>query len=377
MLTGFPRRGSSGSCPLFQRLAPRARGVYIPAQHGEEPTQGLKTMKRILFLVLAFALATGTVFAQTPEIEQKKEQLAEIRDKMANAGTPEEYDKLKEQYEALGAEIKQLVDALQADKQAKAQSIQFYNQANEKIKARRWGEAVNLYKQAVEKDPLLAPAYYMMGVAHQQMKNYEEALKAFTQAINVRSDYDKAYNAKGVVLLKLSRLDEAIETYRRAVQLPSADPGVKSDALNGMGLTYNKMKKYDQAISAFQQAVMEDPDNHEAYFNMGRAYQVKKDHESAVEAYGNATKVKSDKEKYWVAYADALNLSGNYSEAEQAARSAISVKSNSPGGHFQLGWALEHLGRKQDALPHYEKARNDRQYRQSAEYQIKLINGEI
>ena len=80
---------------------------------------------------------------------------------------------------------------------------------------------------------------------------------------------------------------------------------------------------------------------------------------------------------YLAALAEKYNRLGNYSEASTTAQAATSINPNYAAAWFELGWALENLGKKDQAISAYEKAMNDRTYRQSAEYQIKLLKGEF
>jgi tetratricopeptide (TPR) repeat protein len=39
-----------------------------------------------------------------------------------------------------------------------------------------------------------------------------------------------------------------------------------------MGVAYNKLKEYQEAIDTYKEAIKIKPDDHEAYYNMGVAY---------------------------------------------------------------------------------------------------------
>jgi len=329
----------------------------------------------ISLLTIAGMIAIAS-FAQTPEIEAKLKEKEDLKKQMEEAG-PEEYQKLLPRWETLNEEIANLMNALQADKETKAKAIAKFNDGNDAIRARRYLDAVNLFKESIKLNSLEPKTYYMLGLALQRLKEYDEALEAYTKATQLDSKYLKALTARGLLLSKMQRLDEAIEAFRQAAAIEDDDPKDKSDAFNGLGLAYYRQKNYERAINAYQQAVLMDSTNAEAHYNLGKAYMSISDPASATEAFQKAVKYESKDDKYQTSLAEAFNKAGKYAEAVQAALAATLLNANYAPAWFELGWAYEQLKKSEDAINAYQKAMNDSKYRQAAEYQIKLIKGEF
>lgn len=336
-------------------------------------------MKRILTAMLAITLVfmlAMTAFAQTPEIEKNMQRLAELRDKMANASS-DEYQKLKAEFDKLSAETEKMVREYNNEKANKSRAISLYNEGNDALRARRFDQAIQSFKQSIELNPMEPRAYYSLGLAYQFRRRYNEALDSFRKAAQVDPSYIKAFYAQGVLLNRMGQLNEAVESFRKAISIQNADADDLSKAYAGLGLAFYKQNNFDQAIGAYTKAVELYPRNDDAWYNLAKTYADKKDYKNSVDALRKATELEPRNHKYLSALAEKYNRLGNYSQAAQAAQAATSINNNFAAAWFELGWAYENMGRDQDAIAAYQKAMNDRTYRQSAEYQIKSIKGEF
>jgi tetratricopeptide (TPR) repeat protein len=329
----------------------------------------------VVLAILALLFAVN-VFAQTPEIEQNMTRLAELRDQMANA-SPDEYDALKAEFDKLSAETEKLVKEYNADKEAKARAVNLYNEGNDALRRRRFDAAVTAFKQSIELNGMEPRTHYMLGMALQMQRQYNEALEAFDRATRVDPSYVRAFYAQGVLLTRMNQLDEAMSKFRAAISVKNANPRDLSKAYAGMGLVNFKRNKYEDAVRGYDKAVELNPQSDDAWYNLGKAYGELNQYESAVQSIEKAVELDPRNHKYLTALAEKQNRLGKYSEATRTAQAATSIQSNYAAAWFELGWALENLGRKEDAIAAYEKAKNDRTYRQSADYQIKLLKGEF
>jgi len=336
-------------------------------------------MKRIVLLACLFSLVfafAATVQAQTPEIEEKMARVNELRDQMANTTDPEEYDKIKTEFETLKKEVEQLLASIQADKEAKARAIQLYNKGNSSLRSRQYDSAIRDFREAAKLNPLEPKIQFSLGRAYQAKKDYTSALGAYDMAVQLDPSYVKALNAKGLLLSRMKQLDKAVAAFQQAVAVTDAPPKDISKGFTGLGLAYYRQQKFDQAISAYTQAVTVNPQNDEAYFNMAKVEAEKKNYQAAVDALQKAVDIDRKNHKYLTALAEKYNRLGQYSNAATNAQAATGVNGRYAAAWFELGWAFENMGKKDEAIAAYEKAMNDRNYRASAEYQIKTLRGE-
>jgi tetratricopeptide (TPR) repeat protein len=76
--------------------------------------------------------------------------------------------------------------------------------------------------------------YYNLGLAYEDLEQYENAVQAFQEANRIKPDY---------------------ETY------------------NSLGRVYNSMKKYQEALDSLQKSIKLNPENHYAHYNLGLTYE--------------------------------------------------------------------------------------------------------
>jgi len=88
---------------------------------------------------------------------------------------------------------------------------------------RRYEEAEEHYKRAIELNPDLAEAHYNYGNMLFEQKRYKEAEEHYKRAIELNPDLAEAHNNYGNMLSELGRYDEAEEHYKRAIELNPDD----------------------------------------------------------------------------------------------------------------------------------------------------------
>ncbi|MEE8334904.1 MAG: hypothetical protein V3S48_00530, partial [Candidatus Neomarinimicrobiota bacterium] len=112
-----------------------------------------------------------------------------------------------------------------------------------------------------------------------------------------------------------------------------------------------------------------------AYANLGKIYFDDKDNEQALINLEMATALNDKDAMSWFRLAGTYNLMGDCEKAIMAARKCTELKSRFGGGWFELGTAewCQGKGNKTAALNAFEKARNDRNWRKMAEYELDRV----
>ena len=103
-------------------------------------------------------------------------------------------------------------------------------------------------------------------------------------------DDSKALYMISQLLLKLKRPQEALNYLRHLTALPAQTPPLKTQ-LRGrylLAFTYRQLKRYPEAIETYQEyikVVGDSPEQNEAYFGLGKTYELMGDPVAAVESY--------------------------------------------------------------------------------------------
>jgi len=131
------------------------------------------------------------------------------------------------------------------------------------VAEKKYGEAVQVYDQAINLNPQDVRSHLGKGDALSKMKNYEEAIRTYNKANGIKQDGD-AYAGIGFALMGLDRYEEAIKSFRDA----NSAYIEKSD--NDFYAAY-KADRDDYAPGAFEA-------HYENHYGCG-GYRIKKFHE--------------------------------------------------------------------------------------------------
>lgn len=120
-----------------------------------------------------------------------------------------------------------------------------------------YGNAINNYQKAVEKNPASSTAQYNLGNALFKNQKPDDAVQAYDNAVsNSGSKYDKskAFYNKGVVLQNNNKLPDCIDAYKNALKLDPQD----EDARQNLQKALQQQKQEQQKENKEQKKPKED-----------------------------------------------------------------------------------------------------------------------
>ena len=104
--------------------------------------------------------------------------------------------------------------------------------------------------QAVDFDPAMSMAYYMLGNALLYQDENGQAAAQYQQALRLDPNMANGYNNLGVALYRLGRYEDAIAAYKRAIAL---EPKL-ADTFFNLGIVYQQSQQSKRAILNLEQA---------------------------------------------------------------------------------------------------------------------------
>jgi len=250
-----------------------------------------------------------------------------------------------------------------------------YNDGVNALRKANENLAMEKLKAAVEKDPNLAVAYYVLGITYKRKRDYVNAEKNYQLAIEKDPQMVKAYVALGLLQLDQQKHIDAINTFKAAVQIAPDE----EKAYWGIADAYRQREDYKTALEYYQKAVEIDNSYANAWEGYGTCLYNLSRYADAIEALNAAVqyeKKESSKGNTYLRLGNAYVKLKNYDKAEEAYTKSIAVARSSTiraGANFGLGEIYRDRGQQSEAIAYFEKASRDRSWKQPALYQIDLI----
>ncbi len=118
--------------------------------------------------------------------------------------------------------------------------------------AKKFDEAIVLYKRVIEECPDCVLAIYETGLSYYGKKQYAEALQYLEEASKYKSVYlSDIYRIMGSVADDQGKREKAIEIYGRALKLAPDNYVLHYD----IGVTYARLNKFDDAKKSFKKSI--------------------------------------------------------------------------------------------------------------------------
>ncbi len=249
-----------------------------------------------LFGVFGFLMTSNKIkefekLNQTAEEELKKiqrheKQAREDAKKISEATHTSLYKlETERNVKEVADEVAQLGTKLQK-KILEARTLQDNNEIAESITL--WKEIIVISKYEGDNESL-SFGYFNLGYLYNKLgedKNIKLSIKAYQKGIEIKPN-DVAYYNMGNAYDELKEYQKAINAYQKAIEIKPDE----HNAYYNMGIAYGELGEYQKAINAYQKAIEIKPDEHNAYYNMGNTYRELKKYQKAINAYQKAIEI--------------------------------------------------------------------------------------
>jgi serine/threonine protein kinase/Flp pilus assembly protein TadD len=218
--------------------------------------------------------------------------------------------------------------------------------------------AINLYNEALKKDPGFGLAYCGLADAYldlyQETKDSslpEKALGAAQQAEQLTGNKPEAHFSAGSVYLATGKTAEAVAEFKQALALaPSSDEGYRR-----LGSAWVAAGRKEEALTAYQHAVDLNPYYWLNYSKLGNAALTFGENDKALAAYQRVTQLVPNREDGYDNLGVVYFRQGKWEECIPAFQKAISIEP-SANASSNLGTAYYYLQRYSDAISAYKEA---------------------
>ncbi|MCM0592295.1 MAG: tetratricopeptide repeat protein [Gloeotrichia echinulata CP02] len=165
---------------------------------------------------------------------------------------------------------------------------EIYERGLDKYNQQDYTGAIEDFNQALQLEPNNILAYYQRGYARAEIQDYKGAIEDFNQYMQHNPNDVDALDNRGNVYYNLGKYEQAITDLNKAIQINPKD----SYAYNMRGLAYNEQGKYEKAIADYNKAIELKYDPLSVpYNNRGNAYDNLGNYQKAIEDYNQAIRI--------------------------------------------------------------------------------------
>jgi amino acid adenylation domain-containing protein len=248
-------------------------------------------------------------------------------------------------------------------------------------------EAIACYERLIQSQPNWADLYYNLGNWQLQQGELEKAIFSYNKALEIQPDQVWLYPMMGDLLAKHGQIEMAITRYQTAIEFEESRPELyfnlgnlldqKGDLVGAidcyrkainlniegvgayvrLGNALSQQENFEEAIATYQQAISRHPSNSYAYQMLGNAQKKKGDIEAAITSYQSA--INYHQNPQFGAYknlGDSLIQVGKTQEAIAAYQKARELQPENPSIYRILGNILCEVGDREGAIENYQKA---------------------
>ncbi len=223
---------------------------------------------------------------------------------------------------------------------------------------KRVQSAVDLYEEAIKKDPGFALAFAGLSDASLVMYNLnqepawsQKALSAAQHAQTLNDELPEVHFALGNVYRATGKITEAIVELKRALELaPNSDEGYRR-----LGDAYLAGGKTDDALQAYQQAIDANPYYWLNHNKLGMAYAQVGQNQKAIDSFKRVIDLAPDSAIGYENLGGVNFEAGKWNDSIVAFQKALKIEP-SESLYSNLGTAYFYLGHVNDAVTTFQKA---------------------
>jgi Flp pilus assembly protein TadD len=242
---------------------------------------------------------------------------------------------------------------------------QAYQQAQQLFAAGRLGESEHLCNKILQAQPDFHPAYFQLALIAVQVGKLPLAADLIARALKIDSTQFSYHRAIGEIYRRLGNTLLAVSHGETAVRLMPND----YEALFNLGLAYNDSGRFGDAASTYQKVLHLKPHHSEASNNLGSCLERAGDETGAMKAYENAILGNPKNAQAHNNLGALLSARGALDEARQSFKNSIQADPHFVHAHYNLSSlkkytkddphlaALEEIAARADTLPEFDRGR--------------------
>ena len=251
---------------------------------------------------------------------------------------------------------------------------------------KRYEDAEHALLHALQIDPTLADAHFLLGGIAQELDNPAKSIEHFQKALEIRPDFEIVYSDLYLILLQCGQIENArkvveqgLSIFPQSVQFHSylgnlyvaeRNPEMaihcyqqalliqpdSADLHNNLGTIFHEQGDLGNAENCYRKALALNPDNAGLHSNLGAIFLDRADLDNAQACFHKALALNPDSTDTLNNLGLILRTQGNLHEAAACYRKALTLRQDSSEIYNNLGSVLRDLDNFQEASDCYKKA---------------------
>ena len=227
-----------------------------------------------------------------------------------------------------------------------------YLVATESVAQGRFRQAVSLLREATDQDPQNFWAWFMLGVCHDRLTQYDEAAACYSTSIALWPKFPWAYFNRGSAHLRRQDFKQAVADLDQAIRL---QPDITPEVYINRALARQGLKEYTAAVEDLTTALDLGAPPTYVYFLRSQARRLAGDGEGAAGDQAEGMRLRPTDEMGWLARGYA-RLSGDVAGALADFEEALKLNPRSLLGLQNKAHALSKLNRNPEAVQALDRA---------------------
>jgi tetratricopeptide (TPR) repeat protein len=215
-----------------------------------------------------------------------------------------------------------------------------------------WHDARTLWESSVAAAGESPWGLSHLAFALERQRRYSEAVNCYRRALDLDPTSIDFHNNLGVLL---GHLGERAEAERLLMQARELGPDVASVHIS-LGNFYFQAGRYDEAVPLLEEAIRLEPDSADAYNSLGMVEERRKNLDRAADCFRQALQIRPDFASPLAALGGILLRQGHDQEGLADLRQALRCDPHLGPTHLLLGIELEKRGESEEAAGHIEQA---------------------
>jgi tetratricopeptide (TPR) repeat protein len=211
-------------------------------------------------------------------------------------------------------------------------------------------EAGRECNKALDADPRVVEAHYLLGKVYREENRLDRAEQAFSGAVKLDPHYGSAWVALGMVQTQREKYGPALESFNQAI---SVSPN-NAHAYFGRGQLYARQGQMERAVKEYNMSLYKNSNDAAVHVALGKAFDQQGDSVASVKEFNEAIKLKPDDPEPYIDLASNLENRGELDTAIIKLRNGLKIMPNEPSLRLLVGNANLRAARVDEAIADYQ-----------------------